>query len=179
MKKKKYSTVDGVGKWFDSKLKKQRKEEKKEQEDAPRFEILRGHLVEVFPVDDSAKIVKKERKPRKYRENSKRKAPLQHGAYINSELWEERKAKYYKKHKKECARCGGYEHINLHHMFYDNKIFGSEPDKHLIPLCWLCHEKFHSNYPTKKNMIFNTKEFISTYKQFGELLSVKKKEVVL
>lgn len=83
----------------------------------------------------------------KKRENTK----IDYFGYIVSPLWEERRIKYFKKHKYQCQSCGVLRDIQLHHMEYGN--FGNEPDYALAALCLVCHNEFHKKHGTEKNMI--------------------------
>jgi 5-methylcytosine-specific restriction endonuclease McrA len=52
-----------------------------------------------------------------------------------------RKNAYYKRHNRQCAACGSWKKIQLHHVSYDN--LGHEPDQDLVPLCFKCHRNAH------------------------------------
>lgn len=90
--------------------------------------------------------------------------PSIYRTYINGPLWENRKNLYYREHSKQCARCGSYSHIALHHKYYDKTSFGHEPDDILVPLCSDCHTIFHNKYGTRKDMIRETNNFIDVFK---------------
>jgi len=89
------------------------------------------------------------------------KAPKDYHQYIESSFWKKRKNKYWKEHKKQCQRCSTMKFIQLHHMYYDNSLFGNEPDEHFCALCMDCHEQFHAKYGSKKDMIEDTHKFIT------------------
>ncbi len=110
--------------------------------------------------------------------NKKRKQDLgiDYFEYILSDLWRDRKDRYYKKYKKICRACGTPHSIDLHHMIYG--IFGKEPDRTLVPLCRVCHDEYHKIYKGR-NSIDNTKyyikikqenirKFISTFKSIDK-----------
>lgn len=101
------------------------------------------------------------RKPRKPRKNASKST---YNVYISSPAWIERKNKYYQTHAKQCTRCDSYDHIALHHTFYDRGLFGIEPDEHLVPLCQWCHSQYHKEYGTRKDMRLTTEYFIRKYK---------------
>lgn len=96
------------------------------------------------------KIVRKHKTP---------KCPQDYKKYIESKFWAERKNLFYRTYSKFCVRCGGTNHVSLHHKTYDT-IFGSEPDEHLCPLCECCHKLFHDTYGVKKDMMKETEKFI-------------------
>lgn len=61
---------------------------------------------------------------------------------MRSSTWANRRARYYKKHKKECFICKSTFQVGLHHITYKN--LGNEKDEDLIPLCWFHHEDLHT-----------------------------------
>lgn len=84
--------------------------------------------------------------------------------YYRSPDWSLRKALYYKSHRRQCAACGTFKRISLHHIAYSGDWgdlrnaadWGLEPDEVLMPLCysgWFrkgCHNNVHRierNYP--------------------------------
>jgi len=78
--------------------------------------------------------------------------------YISSRHWAERKVRYYKTHKKECALCHSTSHVELNHIYYGN--FGFEKDEDLIPLCRGHHEMLHRHIGVSKDMRYATADFI-------------------
>lgn len=102
-------------------------------------------------------LKKSKKEKRKVRD---RKNPRSYKTYIESSLWAERKNAYYRKHKKECAKCKSTTMVQLHHMKYIKVLFGNEPNDHLIPLCINCHKDFHTQYGVKSDMIKDTKLFL-------------------
>lgn len=81
--------------------------------------------------------------------------------YIKSPEWTSRRNKYFTTHAKMCLACSSVDSpIHLHHGSY--QCLGNEPDNHLFPLCNKCHEVFHRNFRTRKDMLYNTKIFIET-----------------
>lgn len=84
--------------------------------------------------------------------------------YYRSPDWPLRKALYYKTHRRQCAACGRFDRVALHHMAYwgdwgdlrNPADWGKEPDEILMPLCYRswwrtgCHNNVHRierNYP--------------------------------
>lgn len=99
----------------------------------------------------------------KDKKKRKRKTVRSYKSYIVSDLWEKRKNRFWKKHKKECSICKNTKFVQLHHKIYSNE-YGDEPDNHLVALCSKCHKEFHDYYGVKQNMIKDTEEFISEMK---------------
>lgn len=84
--------------------------------------------------------------------------------YYRSPDWPLRKALYYKTHRRQCASCGRFDRVALHHTAYGGEgwdlrhppNWGKEPDDVLVPLCYSswwrkgCHNHVHRigrNYP--------------------------------
>lgn len=109
-----------------------------------------------YKTKDKKDSTRKNRKPRLPRVGPS------YGRYIKSKEWENRKNKYYRNHKRECAKCKSLRYVQLHHMYYDRKLFGNEPDNVLMPLCHDHHKEFHDKYGTHKDMISMTMKFVST-----------------
>lgn len=82
--------------------------------------------------------------------------------YINSNLWTDRKNRFYQNHPRRCAACDSYKFIHLHHMVYSAQ--GSEPDEHLVPLCRDHHNLYHEKNGTQTNMLQKTHAFIALIK---------------
>lgn len=101
---------------------------------------------------------KKIRKPRN-RINYKRQTIRSYKGYMVSNLWVERKNRYWKEHGRKCKACGGFSHVTLHHMYYSG-VYGQEPDTDVIALCGGCHYKFHQNNKLRKDMRKATYRFI-------------------
>ena len=97
--------------------------------------------------------------------------------YMGSAYWLKRRAEYFKKHKHECAVCKMTFGIALHHKVYDSKLYGREPDEHLVALCQTHHNHFHEVYKLKANMADDTDEYINTMRQYEILTSEEKKWV--
>ncbi len=82
--------------------------------------------------------------------------------YIKSELWEERKRRYYRDHPRVCAVCG-YPAIELHHLNYAN--LGNEKDKDLAPLCRLHHQGLHEYASVRKNSYYQSRAYIESERE--------------
>lgn len=86
--------------------------------------------------------------------------------YITSAYWKARKLRYYHFNEKKCAVCETTTDIQLHHLCYDPKKYGAEPDSDLVPLCTNHHQQFHQVHggvPPK--MKEKTRDFIQTMRQ--------------
>lgn len=118
--------------------------------------------IEYKPNKDWNKILNTRKKKRKQR-NYKNRIPKKYNVYIKSIWWEKRKNQYWQNHKKECYRCSSSNHIQLHHLKYENQTFGNEKDKTLIPMCQSCHNLFHSLFGSKKDMIDDMLLFETEY----------------
>ena len=90
---------------------------------------------------------------------------MSYRVYIDSPYWRSRKNRYFSKHGKRCSVCGKKAGTTLHHKIYDRKLYGKEPDSHLIPLCGKHHHEFHKNHDTKQDMESETNEYVHTMKQ--------------
>jgi len=97
------------------------------------------------------------------RESKRERMPRVYSAYIASKHWTARKNKYYQAYKKRCYRCESSTYIQLHHIYYNSKTYGIEPDESLIPMCRDCHSLFHSLYKTKQNMKKDMLSFEENY----------------
>ncbi len=64
--------------------------------------------------------------------------------YLRSNAWAIRKNAYYRLFNRQCAACGSWKRIQLHHVSYDQ--LGHEPDQDLVPLCYRCHRNAHQAY---------------------------------
>jgi len=67
---------------------------------------------------------------------------MSYRAYIESEIWERRRAEYYTKYGRQCWACGTQDAVQLHHMTYAN--MGREEDGDLAPLCRTHHDLVHA-----------------------------------
>lgn len=89
----------------------------------------------------------------------KKKVIIDYFEYMQSPLWENRKARYYKRYQKVCRACGSRNSIQLHHLKYGN--FGTEKDTDLMPLCVVCHHELHEVFDTSTNMHLETSQYIA------------------
>lgn len=115
-------------------------------------------------------VTNKTLKKKKVRRGRKKRGiPLmRYKDYMGSSYWKRRKDKYWSKYGKKCAVCGKKKGTTLHHKIYNHKLYGREPDHHLVALCARHHGEFHREFKTKANMEKETKEYIQTAKQLHE-----------
>lgn len=131
--------------------------------DKVRRESERGNLFEIR----SGRIVKKssgkykpKRKKRIKHHKKKRANRLAYSDYIKSNAWRDRKNKYFQTHKRQCNACYSTLFVQVHHMVYRKKLFGIEPDEHLMVLCSPCHIEYHQKNGTQQNMLQKTLDFV-------------------
>lgn len=93
---------------------------------------------------------------------------MDYHTYITSAYWISRRRKFFIKFGRKCEVCGSTQNISLHHKKYNPRLFGREPDKDLVSLCWTHHHMFHDNHKTKKNMSKETDLYIYTLKQLEQ-----------
>lgn len=101
-----------------------------------------------------------------YLEPARKIPAMKYHDYITSSYWAARKLRYYHFNKKECAVCKKTSGVQLHHLCYDPKKYGAEPDEDFAPLCQYHHDLFHKTHggvPPK--MKEKTLAFIETMKQ--------------
>ena len=81
--------------------------------------------------------------------------------YLKSNAWAIRKNAYYKRHDRQCAACGSWKKIQLHHVSYDN--LGNEPDQDLVPLCFKDHRNAHRAHQSGrfKDLRMATEEIVA------------------
>lgn len=114
----------------------------------------------------SLKKVKFKLNKKTTKERKRARKPKRYKTYIKSNLWLERKNKYYQLYRKKCHICSSSKYIQLHHLEYRQDLFGKEKDEMLVPLCREHHEEFHLRYTTKQKM----------YKEFDEFVELLYKE---
>lgn len=108
-------------------------------------------------------------KRKKIRRGKKHKIPkMTYREYITSAYWKKRKMMYFSKFGKTCAVCGQKSGVTLHHKKYDDKLFGKEPNDHLVALCPRHHQSFHENFGVQSNMTKNTNLFVKHERQVVE-----------
>jgi 5-methylcytosine-specific restriction endonuclease McrA len=69
-------------------------------------------------------------------------------SYLKSKIWQKRRAKFWRQHRRECFACGAVGRIDIHHATYER--IGRELDGDLVALCRWCHEEIHQLYKGKK-----------------------------
>lgn len=115
------------------------------------------------------RILKATKTRRGKRKKHKRKIPqMTYRQYMGSAYWKKRKNDYFGKHGKKCAVCSQKAGVTLHHKVYDHKVYGKEPDDHLVPLCAHHHHEFHSLFSVKSNMVKDTDLYIAHMRQYTE-----------
>jgi hypothetical protein len=62
--------------------------------------------------------------------------------YLKSDLWKNRRTRFFEKNPRRCIGCGEDQgRIDLHHRTYVR--IGQELDQDLVPLCRSCHQSLH------------------------------------
>jgi hypothetical protein len=106
------------------------------------------------------------------RRKHKRKIPkMTYHQYMGSAYWKKRKNDYFGAHGKKCAVCGQRYGVTLHHKVYDSRVFGKEPDDHLVPLCQEHHHEFHKHHRLRRDMQKATDLYVSHAKQYDVFIS--------
>lgn len=113
-------------------------------------------------------IISKGKIKKRKTKSSLPKIPQKYHLYIKSKFWKNRRNKYFKDFEKKCFICNSIKYIQVHHLEYDNKLFGIEKDEMLVSLCLDCHEQFHLIYGTKRKM----------YEEFNEFIDLKSAELL-
>ena len=62
--------------------------------------------------------------------------------YLQSPIWIEKRNEALRLSKYRCSRCGVSEHLNVHHLNYNN--IGGESQSDLFVCCRNCHQLFHN-----------------------------------
>lgn len=150
--------------WFEDDLDKQianinkLKDKEKHLEATYSLEKRKNKIKKMVRLGFSYKTIEKAEKKKKPKERIREK-PRSYETYINSKVWEKRRNKYWKEHKRICRACGSKNFIQLHHGIYG--VFdGSEKDVQLFPLCIQCHRDFHNEHGSKRDMMKETELFI-------------------
>ena len=68
-------------------------------------------------------------------------ANFDYAAYLQSEKWQEKRRKIFKRDRYRCCICGAAKNLRCHHITYEN--IGHEKDSDLATLCDTCHENLH------------------------------------
>lgn len=92
-----------------------------------------------------SKHQKKEEKSKKVRKPKKVKVKLSnkehYQKYLESDIWNEFKKRYFEVHEKRCCSCDSEFNIRLHHKHYRNR--GKELFSDMTVLCNSCHTLTH------------------------------------
>lgn len=86
--------------------------------------------------------------------------------YLNSNHWINLRNNLRQLEKyKYCLKCNSSNDIQMHHCSYGILMKPNEA-RHIIPLCWECHNNFHRIYNNdpRKKIQKCTKEFIGVRK---------------
>lgn len=126
-------------------------------------ELKNTKVVADMSLKGTKKLTKRKKKARKQRIKKDSKL-LTYEQYMMSGLWDERKNAYWQKYGRYCSICNTSSHVTLHHMVYDKKLYGKEPDEHVVPLCNYHHNMYHMYHKTKKDMRVETERFIYNQK---------------
>lgn len=102
-------------------------------------------------------------KKKKKRKERKRKIIRSYKTYILSDLWKDRKNRYFRKYGRKCEICRSPQYVTLHHATY-RQNYGQEPDEEVFAFCRNCHQEFHNTNKTKKDMLRETLIFIELRK---------------
>lgn len=108
-------------------------------------------------------------KKRRDKLSKRKRVPTRYHAYITSTHWIERRNRYWRENKRECAACLGTAYVQLHHMVYRKEEYGRERDNDLVALCQQDHQEYHDRHGTQGNMIATTLAFIDERRQEIEL----------
>lgn len=65
----------------------------------------------------------------------------QYNKYIQSEDWKMKREELFEDRGKQCEKCGSINHLQVHHLTYEN--FGNESLEDLQILCRGCHLELH------------------------------------
>jgi hypothetical protein len=101
---------------------------------------------------DTSSSTKKEKD---YKNSSKEDNPHR---YIQSRYWESLRNKVMSRDGYKCTKCGGKEHLNVHHI---RPIYleGTDDINNLITLCRDCHQSEHGfKFDDKREGIYSAKE---------------------
>lgn len=131
----------------------------KESEKDNLFEIRGGKIV-LKTVADKPELGNRKKRRAHLRLPKLRASRLNYREYIQSRAWARRKSLFYRKYRRQCSACYSHKFIQVHHMIYRKKLFGIEPDSHLVALCTDCHREFHEKNGTHQNMLQMTHKFI-------------------
>ena len=74
--------------------------------------------------------------------------------YMISEQWRDFREFAYKMLGRQCAKCGGSSHIELHHKTYFRLGHEKVPD--VVPMCRVCHNRFHLQFSKTNGLSLKT-----------------------
>jgi len=91
-------------------------------------------------------------KPKKIKKSkAKREKGRTYKTYIKSQAWEDRKNALFRERPRKCEICGVSSWIQVHHLRYDKKLYGSEPSEDLAILCGFHHQDYHDKNGVQKD----------------------------
>lgn len=70
--------------------------------------------------------------------------------YLKSKGWKTKSSRLKKLYGNKCCNCGSSSNLHTHHLTYEN-IY-NEPYKDLRPLCSICHDLWHSDSLSQKEI---------------------------
>jgi hypothetical protein len=70
-------------------------------------------------------------------------------AYINSDVWSDKRRERLKLDSYRCQKCGTAENLHVHHRTYKNFMHESMED--LVTVCISCHDLIHRAYKKSKH----------------------------
>lgn len=73
-----------------------------------------------------------------------------YSVYLQSQHWQQVKARYWKNHTRSCQVCGSVRFIELHHKTYRN--LGHERNADPTTLCSTCHAGVHDLWKHSSNL---------------------------
>lgn len=101
-----------------------------------------------------------------YLEPSRKIPTMKYYDYITSAYWKARRLRYFHFNKRQCAICNSTQTIQLHHLCYNPKEYGREPDNDFVALCREHHAMFHQVHGgVPPQMKTKTLEFVQTMRQ--------------
>jgi len=92
--------------------------------------------------------------------------------YLKTKHWQEKRARIKGLRGNFCFLCAGFKNIHIHHIQYTDRlglVFKRERDHQLIPLCAVCHSRFHAMYGTMKRDLQYFKRVRNLFTRFGNL----------
>jgi hypothetical protein len=77
-----------------------------------------------------------------FKSSRKRRRKYYRNVFLKSRKWYQQRDRVLKRDGYRCVKCGARA-TEVHHKRYAKKL-GTEPDKWLISICRICHEKIHA-----------------------------------